>query len=203
MADKKRRFGRIRPTSLGPLAGPVSGSRWRRPARAADVRAEAGCRAVATQKEAEILAGGWNDPDAALIPFKAYADEWLRERQLRPKTRQLYEGLLRLHLYPMFGSLAVGEVREWHVRSWRARMLDAGPGASTVAKAYTGANLRELIERMGHASTKAAMVYLHSMADRDRRIADALGALARPELERRRPGDDDDDHEPPLAGARV
>jgi integrase len=47
-----------------------------------------------------------------------------------------------------------------------------------------GANLRELMARMGHSSTRAALIYLHSTADRQREIADALGALAVDELKR-------------------
>lgn len=34
-----------------------------------------------------------------------------------------------------------------------------------------GANLRELMERMGHSSTRAALIYLHAARDGDRSIA--------------------------------
>jgi integrase len=37
--------------------------------------------------------------------------------------------------------------------------------------AATGANLRELMERMGHISTRAAIIYLHAAKDGDRSIA--------------------------------
>jgi integrase len=37
--------------------------------------------------------------------------------------------------------------------------------------AATGANLRELMERMGHSSTRAALIYLHAAKDGDRAIA--------------------------------
>lgn len=40
--------------------------------------------------------------------------------------------------------------------------------------AASGANLRELMERMGHASTRAAVIYLHAANERDRQIADAM-----------------------------
>ena len=47
-----------------------------------------------------MLRGGWvdpdPDPDAGAVLLRVYATEWLRDRQLRPKSRQLYEGLLRL-----------------------------------------------------------------------------------------------------------
>jgi len=386
MVAKRRRFGRVRQLPSG---------RWQarflgpdgidRPAPQTFER-KAQAERWLIQKEAEVLAGEWTNPDAGDVPFRAYADEWMRERHLRPKTRQLYEGLLRLHLYSTFGNMPVGDIRERHVRTWRARMLDDGPGASTVAKAYrllraimntaiedelirrnpchikgagterpderpvltipqvftlidampsrfralvllatfaslrwgelaalrrhcvdldarivrveatvvelrdgslvtgrpkteagvrrvaipaeiiddlrwhmqrfaepapnglvfvgekgaplrrsnfsrqwkraltkidveglhfhdlrhtgnslaatTGANLRELMERMGHASSRAAMIYLHALADRDRAIADALGSMAQTEIERRRPADDDDD-DPPMVGARL
>jgi integrase len=387
MVARKRRFGRVRQLPSGRWQARYPGPDGiDRPAPQTFER-KAQAERWLIQKEAEVLAGGWTDPDAGLILFRAYADEWLRERHLRPKTHQLYEGLLRLHLYPTFGGMAVGDIRERHVRSWRARILDTGPGASTVAKAYrllraimntavedelirrnpcrirgagterpserpvltipqvfalidampprfralvllgtfaslrwgelaalrrhcvdldartvrveaavvelrdgslvtgrpkteagirrvaipaeivddlrwhlqrfaerepdglvfvgekgaplrrsnfsrpwkkalaiieveglhfhdlrhtgnslaamTGANLRELMERMGHASTRAAMIYLHATADRDRAIADALGTLAQAEIERRRESDNDDDDGPPLAGARL
>jgi integrase len=41
--------------------------------------------------------------------------------------------------------------------------------------AEAGANLRELMERMGHASSRAALIYLHSTPDRQRALADAIG----------------------------
>jgi hypothetical protein len=49
--------------------------------------------------------------------------------------------------------------------------------------AGAGANLRELMERMGHSTTRAAMVYLHSTDERQRKVADALGDLDRAELQ--------------------
>jgi len=48
--------------------------------------------------------------------------------------------------------------------------------------ADAGANLRELMERMGHSSTRAALVYLHSTSDRQRTIADAVGTAAKAAL---------------------
>ncbi|HTR92730.1 MAG TPA: tyrosine-type recombinase/integrase, partial [Trebonia sp.] len=48
--------------------------------------------------------------------------------------------------------------------------------------AEAGANLRELMERMGHDSTRAASIYLHSSAERQRAIADRVGKNAREAL---------------------
>jgi integrase len=41
--------------------------------------------------------------------------------------------------------------------------------------AATGASLRELMERMGHSSTRAAMIYQHATRERDEAIATAMG----------------------------
>ena len=43
--------------------------------------------------------------------------------------------------------------------------------------ALTGASTRELMVRMGHSSMRAALIYQHATADRDRAIADALDDL--------------------------
>lgn len=45
--------------------------------------------------------------------------------------------------------------------------------------AATGATLKELMARLGHSSTRAAMIYQHATRDRDQVIAKALGGLAR------------------------
>ncbi|MEU3303368.1 tyrosine-type recombinase/integrase [Streptomyces sp. NPDC006678] len=50
--------------------------------------------------------------------------------------------------------------------------------------AAAGASTRELMTRMGHSTARAALIYQHMTADRDRAIADRLGALIR-----ERPGD--------------
>jgi integrase len=50
--------------------------------------------------------------------------------------------------------------------------------------ASAGATLRELMDRMGHDSERAAMVYLHGSDERQHQIADALSKLTRDELER-------------------
>jgi integrase len=50
--------------------------------------------------------------------------------------------------------------------------------------ANAGANPKELMARMGHDSERAALIYLHSTAERQRALADAVGDAARAELAR-------------------
>lgn len=46
--------------------------------------------------------------------------------------------------------------------------------------AATGASTKELMARMGHSNSAAALRYQHATADRDRAIAEALSAMALP-----------------------
>jgi integrase len=53
------------------------------------------------------------------------------------------------------------------------------------------ASLGELMRRMGHASTRAALIYQHASEGRDRAIADALGELIE-QWHDERQGDEDE-----------
>ncbi|GAA4596143.1 hypothetical protein GCM10023194_67520 [Planotetraspora phitsanulokensis] len=51
----------------------------------------------------------------------------------------------------------------------------------------SGATLRELMNRMGHSTTRAALIYQHTAMERDRAIADALGKPAKEALSKEDP----------------
>ena len=48
--------------------------------------------------------------------------------------------------------------------------------------ADAGANLRELMERMGHSSSRAALIHLHSTSDRQRQLAETVALRVQSEL---------------------
>jgi integrase len=50
--------------------------------------------------------------------------------------------------------------------------------------ATSGATLRELMDRMGHSSSRAALIYLHGSDERQQTIADAISEQARKHLPR-------------------
>ncbi len=82
--------------------------------------------------------GVWIDPRAGQVTLADYAWSWLELRpDLRPRTVELYEGYLRLHILPILGDVELGSVTTARVRAWHAGLIGAGkPGRSTVAKAY-------------------------------------------------------------------
>lgn len=86
----------------------------------------------------ELSKGRWVDPTASAVSLRVYADRWMEQHPgLRPRTRELYESELRLHILPALGDVAIGDLTVASVRAWRSAMLRAGsPGPSTVAKCY-------------------------------------------------------------------
>jgi integrase len=87
---------------------------------------------------ADQTRGAWVDPARGRQTLAAYSAAWLAEHpKLRPRTRELYEGLLRLHILPTLGGLEMGKITPRMIRSWYSGMIALGrPGRSTVAKAY-------------------------------------------------------------------
>jgi integrase len=87
--------------------------------------------------ELDIVSDQWLDPAAGAMAFGNFATAWIAERpNLRPKTIELYDYLLRCHLAPTFGAVALADIREPTVRRWRKQRLDSGVAAVTLAKAY-------------------------------------------------------------------
>jgi integrase len=138
MSGKRRRFGAVRRLPSG---------RYQARYRAGDGRTHGARTTFATRREAEqylavvetdLLRGTWLDPTSGDIRLDAYAPRWIRERpvELQPRTLEIYDGLLRKHIYPAFGETALCDVSSAAVRSWHASLRADGVGAVTVAKAY-------------------------------------------------------------------
>jgi integrase len=54
--------------------------------------------------------------------------------------------------------------------------------AGNLFTAHAGANLRELMARMGHSTTRAAAIYLHSTDERQRTLVDVVDQAVRADL---------------------
>lgn len=69
-----------------------------------------------------VAPGGEPDPDdvAAPLTLRAYAERWLSERKLKPRTRSGYGDLLRLHILPALGDAELTAITPATVRSWHS-----------------------------------------------------------------------------------
>ena len=82
--------------------------------------------------------GEWHDPRLGDVPFREWADRWMvtKAPTLGPATQDLYRYLLRKHVVPRFGSMAVGRITGAEVQAWLANMHRSELSPNTVAKAY-------------------------------------------------------------------
>jgi integrase len=136
MAGRKRRFGSVRQLPSG---------RWQARYRGPDGLMRAAPRPFLTKRDAdqwltitesEVLRGDWIDPWQSAVKLGDFGQRWIKERTLRPRTRDDYEGIFRNHLDPHLGALPVGEIGTSTVRQWRAQLLDGGMGENRAAKVY-------------------------------------------------------------------
>ncbi|MFE1411903.1 tyrosine-type recombinase/integrase [Streptomyces sp. NPDC058746] len=152
------------------------------------------------------MRGGCLDEVGKLLPHCLGLKEqsggrpWLDRRPAQPKAANLGPGVIvqeiRDHLEKYAEPGADGRVFVgakgatprrnhfnllWHKACRKAGIKglhfhDLRHTGNTLA-ASTGASTRELMARMGHSTARAALIYQHASADRDRLIADALSGL--------------------------
>ncbi|WP_256796218.1 site-specific integrase [Terrabacter sp. Ter38] len=133
---KRREFGAVRQLPSG---------RWQASYLAADglrrtapntFRTKADAHAWLTVRQSELLRGDWLDPDLGRVTLDDYATKWIIEHRISARTRDLYEGLNRLHIRPFLGHVQLGSLNTERVRAWRAELLRSGRSEVTTAKAY-------------------------------------------------------------------
>lgn len=139
---RKRRFGRVRKLPSGRYQARYPGPDGMDRPAPQTFATKTDADVWLTMKEAEIHRGDWIDPDGGKILFGTYADTWLNDHVLKPRTDELYRGLLKNHLKPTFGNVDLSKIREGDIRRWRKERINAGQaqarpfGPVTVAKAY-------------------------------------------------------------------
>ena len=93
------------------------------------------------QVEAAELQGTFVDPARGAVPFEDYASQWLVSRTkadgspLAPRTRELYQSLLDLHIVPELGRAKLSAINPERVRTWCLKVAgEASP--LQAAKSY-------------------------------------------------------------------
>jgi integrase len=97
-----------------------------------------------------ISAGAWTSPEQRqeakrakkdVLTFGKYADAWLRDRDLKPRTREHYRSLLDRQLFPTFADVALNAITADSVRAWHAL---TGPNRPTL-RAHSYGLLRTIL----------------------------------------------------------
>ena len=79
----------------------------------------------------------WTAPERGRVTVSAWADLWLSaQTQVKPSTRYRYEGLLRTHVLPTWGSHRLADVTHAEVAGWVARLRANGSAPATVRQAH-------------------------------------------------------------------
>src|SRR5690348_16025474 len=117
---RRRGFGRIRQERSGRFSAAYVGP---------DTKLHRAPRTYATESDAEgwlamerrkIDLGTWGAVERSDgITLRAYADRWIKQRTLRPRTRQHYESMLARLILPELGhakivTLTPAKIRHWH-----------------------------------------------------------------------------------------
>jgi len=139
MANKPghRRFGNIRQLPSGRYQVRYRGLDGKLRSHAVTFARKADADRTLTLIEAELTQGTWTDPDRAKIKLADYAEVWIAQRPgLRPRTIEIYRGLLRRHVVLYIGNVPLSTIDTPMIRDWRTRLLHQGVSASEAAKAY-------------------------------------------------------------------
>lgn len=85
--------------------------------------------------EVDLRRGAWIDPRAGKMTLRAYAEEWLDQRNdLAFRTNELYSYLLERHILPSLGNATLIGLAPSKIRGWHSALSRCHP--STGAKAY-------------------------------------------------------------------
>ncbi|MBK8732849.1 MAG: site-specific integrase [Actinomycetales bacterium] len=130
MPGKKghRSFGHLRKLPSGRWQASYLGPDLRRHNGPSTYEAKIDGEAWLLEERRLIERGQWVAPAdrAALaevdrpVTFGEYADTWLADRELKPRTRAHYRRALEVHLLPAFGDRELGKITPAAVRAWHA-----------------------------------------------------------------------------------
>lgn len=80
------------------------------------------------------------EPDS----FRVYAAAWVAQRDIKLRTREHYETLLRLHILPAFGDVPIAKISPAMIRTWYAR--ETGPTIKAHSYALMSSIMKTAVE---------------------------------------------------------
>ncbi|MQA96021.1 MAG: tyrosine-type recombinase/integrase [Streptosporangiales bacterium] len=135
---RRRRFGLIRTLASGRVQASYLGPDGRRRYAPNTFERKGDADRFLSLIETQMSRHEWIDPELSAVRLGDYAERWIQERpNLRPRTIDLYGGLLRKHILPYLGGVPLSKMTPALVREWRARLIGKeGVSTSQAAKAY-------------------------------------------------------------------
>jgi integrase len=132
----RRRFGSVRRLPSGRWQARYQGSDGLPRKAPSSFETKRDAERWLVETEAEMLRGDWTDPERGKVRLDEYVARWVKERDLKARTRDEYERHVRLYIAAQIGNLALADITPGQIRAWRAGLLDDGVGRATVAKTY-------------------------------------------------------------------
>lgn len=87
--------------------------------------------------ESRMLDGSYIDPARSQVTVQVWAGQWLAGQvQLKESTRVRYEGLLRGHVLPRWGTVPLAKIGHADVAAWVAELSVSGLSGSSVRQAH-------------------------------------------------------------------
>ncbi|MGB5796881.1 MAG: site-specific integrase [Mycolicibacter algericus] len=120
MAGKRRGFGRIRQERSGRYSAAYVGPDAKLHPAGRTFTAREDAEGWLAQERRKIDLGTWGAVERSDgVTLRAYADKWIAQRKLRPRTEQLYRSMLDRLILPDLGDaklvkLTPAKIREWH-----------------------------------------------------------------------------------------
>lgn len=92
-----------------------------------DTKADA--EAWLTVQRQQVAGGTWTATTTIKGTFRAYAEQWMASRALKPTSRNDYTRMLDNHILPRFGDVALEAITVESVKQWHATLLVDSPAS--------------------------------------------------------------------------
>ncbi len=128
MAGSKRGFGRLRELPSGRYQAAYIGPDARLHKAPTTFAAKIDAEGWLAAERRKIDLGTWGAVERSDgITVEKYADRWLEQRQLRPRTKQLYKSMLDRLILPDLGDTKLVKLTPARVREWHSDLGDDTP----------------------------------------------------------------------------
>jgi integrase len=135
--QKRGAFGTAHKLPSGRYRAMYHGPDGRRHSAPQTFVTERDARGWLSLRQSEIIRKAWLPPDGELLgadnspkaklTLADYAEQWLSQRDLKPRTRGHYRKLLDQHILPPLGNIALASITVDDVRGWHTATLTGAP----------------------------------------------------------------------------